>query len=81
MPYTAAELARAAGLFLVTDADVDHPSGVHVEDGVAYLAAEHDAHQLATQAVRMALGSPESAVREAVEAHGFEYREPVPKVF
>lgn len=74
MTYSALELARAAGLFVVVDTDGD---GVRVADGVAFVGGAADAHVLACHAVRAARPElDEPRVAELVQRLGHEYRPP-----
>lgn len=74
MKYTAPELLRAAGLFVVTD---DALEGARVVDGVAFIGPGADDSELACIAVRIAMPTlDDDGVRAAVAALGYEYRRP-----
>lgn len=74
MTYTALELARAAGLFVVIDHDRD---GLSVADGVAFVGRGTDHSDLACQAVRLAAPHlDEAGVAAEVARLGHAYRPP-----
>jgi hypothetical protein len=69
MKYSALEVARAAGLFVVVDGA---EPGLRVVDGVAFVGSGASHDELASIAARMALGDDAQAT---VEALGFVYVE------
>lgn len=74
MMYTAPELLRAAGLFVVVD---EAQEGARVVDGVAFIGPGADDSELACIAVRTARPKlDDEGVRAAVVALGYEYRRP-----
>ena len=74
MKYTAPELLRAAGLFVVVDESLE---GARITDGVAFIGPDADASSMACMALRAARPLlDEEGVERAARALGYEYRRP-----